>query len=170
MTGMRIGYGLIAVHLLIFLLVPAIAPPAWAAGENPLIYPGSEDVISEAEAEALQRFVIGEWAGARLLCRKEENDDVRCGKPEKFTVTFVEDGKGSSNDDSFPGSFTYSWKSRSAMVVSALPDGREIELFQMELKKGLLSFQAYIFMPLEDSSLPKEARYIHYIFDVSRIE
>jgi hypothetical protein len=132
--------------------------------------PDTDTSISEAKASALTVRVVGEWVGARLLCRKEEGGSVRCGKPVSFQVAFKENRTGSSTDEHFPNSFSYRWKSESEMVLSAVPGEEEITLFQLGFDEGYLTFQAYIYLALKDPSLPKEANYIHYIFDVHRVE
>jgi hypothetical protein len=130
----------------------------------------NDEAISEAKAASLMKFLNGEWVGGRLLCRKEEDSSVRCGKPTSFSVTFREDGTGSSMDEHFPNSFTYGWKSKSELVLTSDTDGKELTLFQFEIQEGFLTFQAYIYLAVKDPDLPKEANYIHYIFDVHRIE
>lgn len=117
-----------------------------------------------------EMVVLGAWRGAKLLCRKEEGKAVRCGKPEPFDVVFKEDGTGTSADDRFPSEFTYRWDSPTEITVTPLPEGEDLKLFQLELAEGFLTFQAYIYLPLDDPNLPEEVNYIHYIFDVSRVE
>ena len=129
----------------------------------------SDGAISGAKAVALTKFLTGDWTGARLLCRKEEDNAVRCGKPVDFKVTFHGDGTGSSSDEHFPNAFTYRWSSKSEMVLTSVPGGDELTLFQLEIQEGFLSFQTYIYLAVKDPALPKEASYIHYIFDVHRI-
>ena len=126
--------------------------------------------ISKERAASLAKFLDGEWVGARLLCRKEAGGAVRCGKPVAFAVTFNEDGTGTSMDEHFPNAFSYSWKSKSELVLAPDSGGEELTLFQLEIKEGSLTFQTYIYLALKDPSLPKEANYIHDIFDVNRVE
>jgi hypothetical protein len=126
--------------------------------------------ISSAQAAALTKHLVGEWVGARLLCRKEEDNAVRCGKPVEFTVSFSVDGAGSSTDEHFPNSFTYRWKSKSELIIISVPGGDELTLFQLAIQEGFLNFQTYIYLAARNPSLPREASYIHYIFDVHRLE
>ncbi len=163
----RIGAALLALALAATLAPEAArcepGPRARAAGDG-------DEGISAARAAALSRFIDGEWVGARLLCRKEEDDAVRCGKPVSFSVTFRRDGTGSSTDEHFPHSFRYRWKSLSEMALEPLPRGEELTLFQLEIKEGFLTFQTYIFLATDDPARAREDSYIHYIFDVHRIE
>lgn len=128
------------------------------------------EAVSAGKAESLARALGGEWVGARLLCRKEEDNAVRCGKPVSFSVIFNKDGTGSSTDEHFPNYFAYRWKSESELVLTSGPGGDELTLFQFEIKEGFLSFQTYIYLAIKDPALPKEANYIHYIFDVHRVD
>jgi hypothetical protein len=112
--------------------------------------------------------ISGSWRGAKLKCRKEEGRAVRCGKPEPFEVTFNDDGTGTSADNRFPAAFTYAWTSPTEILISPQSGEDELKLFQFELEEGFLTFQAYIYLPVEDTSLPAEVNYIHYIFDVVR--
>jgi hypothetical protein len=128
------------------------------------------DKVSALKAQSLARVLKGEWVGARLLCRKEEDSAVRCGKPVNFSVIFNTDGTGSSTDEHFPNYFAYQWKSDAELVLTSGPGGDELTLFQFEIKEGFLSFQTYIYLAIKDPALPKEANYIHYIFDVHRID
>ena len=124
----------------------------------------------EARPESLAKVLDGEWVGARLLCRKEEDSAVRCGKPVSFSVTFKKDGTGSSNDEHFPNNFTYRWKSSSEVALDSGTGGDELTLFQFEFKEGFLTFQTYIYLAGKDQAVTKKSNYIHYIFDVHRIE
>ena len=168
----RLGGGGPGVLLLALVLAAPLAPsaarcePAGPARVSPL----SDDEVSAARAAALAKILEGEWVGARLLCRKEEDNAVRCGKPVSFSVTFRRDRTGSSTDEHFPHSFTYRWNSKSEMVLVSSPGGEELKLFQLEIKEGFLTFQAYIYLAIQDPALAKEASYIHYIFDVQRLE
>ena len=126
--------------------------------------------VSTAKAAAMTKHLVGEWVGARLLCRKEKDNAVRCGKPVEFSVTFHGGGTGSSTDEHFPNSFTYGWKSKTQMVLTPLPAGDELTLYQFDIQEGFLTFQANIYLAIQDPSLPREANYIHYIFDVHRIK
>lgn len=148
--------------VLLFLL--CAVPEGGAAGEVSSGEPSGSGV-------AVKGMVIGgSWQGAKLRCRKEEGKAVRCGKPEPFDVTFNDDGTGTSKDDRFPNSFTYTWTSATEILITPRPEGDELKLFQLELEEGFLTFQAYIYLPREDSDLPAEVNYVHYIFDVSRTE
>ena len=151
-------------------LIAAIA--AWAPEAR--CQPGTPVTAAppgkEANSESLAKVLDGEWVGARLLCRKEEDNAVRCGKPVNFSVTFKKDGTGSSNDEHFPNNFTYRWKSGSEVALDSGPGGDELTLFQFEFEEGFLTFQTYIYLAIKDPALPKESNYIHYIFDVHRIE
>lgn len=121
--------------------------------------------------EALEEMVItGSWRGAKLRCRKEEGKAVRCGKPEPFEVIFNGDGTGTSADERFPQAFTYSMSSPTEITIRPDDGSDELKLFQLELAEGFLTFQAYVYLPLDDPNLPAEVNYIHYIFDVSRTE
>lgn len=129
---------------------------------------GAEEAVPAVEAaEGDSSFLMGHWRGAKLRCRKEEGKAVRCGKPEPFVVTFNDDGTGHSEDEKFPSSFTYQWKSATEMTVTPDDGSDELKLFQIEHEEGFLTFQAYIYLPVENPDLPAEVNYIHYIFDVS---
>jgi hypothetical protein len=157
-------------HALVFamLLTP---PPAWCQLEGKgAAAPINGEAVSDARAASLRKILEGEWVGGRLLCRKEEDNAVRCGKPVKFSVTFRKDGTGASTDEHFPNAFTYRWKSKSELVLTSDPGGKELTLFQFEIQEGALTFQAYIYLAIKDPDLPREASYIHYIFDVYRID
>ena len=150
------------VGVLLFLL--CAVPEGGAAGEVSSGEPSGSGV-------AVEGMVIGgSWQGAKLRCRNEEGKAVRCGKPEPFDVTFNDDGTGTSKDDRFPNSFTYTWTSVTEILITPRLEGDELKLFQLELEEGFLTFQAYIYPPREDSDLPAEVSYVHYIFDVSRTE
>lgn len=175
MTGIRAGSGeacrrvLLAAACLAAALFSAPQPVSAQTGSARTAVPISKEPISEAKARVMSKFLTGEWAGARLLCRKEEDNAVRCGKPVRFSVNFGESGTGTSTDEHFPNTFTYRWKSESELVLSS-PEGDELTLFQLEIKEGFLNFQTYIYLALKDPSLPKESSYIHYIFDVHRVD
>ena len=38
------------------------------------------------------------------------------------------------------------------------------------MKRWMLTFQAYVYLPPEDGGNPGEVNYVHYIFDISRTE
>ena len=129
---------------------------------------GAAEVAPAVEtAEVDSSFLLGNWRGAKLRCRKEEGKAVRCGKPEPFVVVFSDDGSGSSEDENFPSAFTYRWKSATEITVTPDDGGEELKLFQVEHEEGFLTFQAYIYLPVDNPDLPAEVNYIHYIFDVS---
>jgi len=144
-------------------LLPAVTVPVPGLAEE-----GASEGTSPVEGASGEIAVSGSWRGAKLKCRKEEGKAVRCGKPEPFEVTFNEDGTGVSADNRFPASFTYAWTSPTEIVISPQSGGEELKLFQFELEEGFLTFQAYIYLPREDTSLPAAVNYIHYIFDVVR--
>lgn len=150
------------VGVLLFLF--CAAPEGKAAGESSSGEPSGSGVAVEGVV------ISGSWRGAKLRCRKEEGKAVRCGKPEPFDVTFNDDGTGTSTDNRFPNSFTYTWTSPTEILVTPRPAGDELKLFQLELEEGFLTFQAYVYLPREDSDLPAEVNYVHYIFDVSQAE
>ena len=169
--GHRQPYGRLPLFLLFILLFTLVhAPPPGRAAKESRTPPVGEEAISSAKAAAMTEFVIGEWVGARLLCRKEENNTVRCGKPVSFTVSFNADHTGSSTDEHFPKVFTYRWQSISEMILTSVPGGEELPLSQLQIQEGYLNFQTYIYLAVKDPSLPKESNYIHYIFDVHRVE
>lgn len=143
---------------------PARCEPA--PGGSPAL---GDEAVSRARATALAKLIEGEWVGARLLCRKEEDNAVRCGKPVDFSVTFSADGTGSSSDEHFPRSFAYRWESKSEMVLTPRPAGKELTLFQLEIEKGFLTFQTYIHLAADKDDPQRAASYIHYIFDVHRV-
>lgn len=150
------------------LLATAFAPRGWCQTPPGLPSSGASDAteVSAAWAAAKAKVLEGEWVGARLLCRKETDNAVRCGKPVDFSVTFHGDGTGSSTDEHFPHSFAYRWKSKSEMVLVPRPAGDELALFQLEIAEGFLSFQTYIYLAGQDAN---GQNYIHYIFDVQRL-
>jgi len=112
--------------------------------------------------------ISGHWIGSKLQCRKEEGKTVRCGKPAAFDITFLPEGRGTTPDADFPKEFTYRWTSPAELTVTPVGGGEELNLFQVEIEDRMLTFQAYIYLPLRDPGLPAEARYIHFIFDVNR--
>lgn len=148
--------------VLLFLL--CAAPEGDAAGEPTPGEPSGGGVAVEG------MVISGSWQGAKLRCRKEEGKAVRCGKPEPFDVTFNDDGTGTSADDRFPNSFTYTWTSPTEILITPRPEGEELKLFQLEKEEGFLTFQAYVYLPRKDTDLPEEVNYVHYIFDVSKTE
>lgn len=157
------------INVLALVLALALVPlPLCAAGPGGAPAPGSPAGDGEALHKGLA--ISGSWMGAKLRCRKEEGKAVRCGKPEQFDVTFNGDGTGTSRDEKFPTSFTYSWTAETELTIRPQPDGEELKLFQLEQEEGFLTFQAYIYLPSDDPNLPAEVNYIHYIFDVSRTE
>ena len=131
--------------------IPAATQPDEGSGEGKLV-------------------VAGSWRGAKLKCKKEAGKAVRCGRPEPFDVVFNEDGSGTSADERFPHSFTYRWSSPLEIVITPVPEGEELKLFQFELDDGFLTFQAYIYLPQVDGDGPAEVNYVHYIFDISLTE
>ena len=149
--------------LALSLLWPAVMVPLPAFAEE-----GASVGTPSPGSAPVEIAVTGSWRGAKLKCRKEEGKAVRCGKPEPFEVTFNDDGTGVSADNRFPTAFTYAWTSPTEIVITPESEGEELKLFQFELEEGFLTFQAYIYLPLEDTSLPAEVSYIHYIFDVVR--
>ena len=166
----RILRGLLLAAAWVLAALPAAPQEVCAQDVSPgAAVPVGSGPISEAKARVMSGFLSGEWAGARLLCRKEEDNAVRCGKPVSFSVVFDENGKGTSTDEHFPNTFTYRWKSESELVLTSA-GGNELTLFQLEIKEGFLTFQTYIYLAIKDPSLPKESSYIHYIFDVHRID
>jgi hypothetical protein len=149
----------VLVSVLAATMLLAVPQAANCEGDPPAAEAGSDTI-----------FLAGDWRGAKLRCRKEEGKTVRCGKPEAFMVSFREDGTGSSEDEKFPSSFTYRWKSETEITVIPDDGTEELKLFQLEHEEGFLTFQAYIYLPVENPDLPAEVNYIHYIFDVSREE
>jgi hypothetical protein len=149
--------------LALLLLLPAVTVPLPLFAEE-----GAAEGTPSLGSAPAEIAVTGSWRGAKLKCRKEEGRAVRCGKPEPFEVTFNDDGTGVSADNRFPAAFTYDWTSPTEIVITPESGGEELKLFQFELEEGFLTFQAYIYLPLEDTSLPAEVSYIHYIFDVIR--
>lgn len=151
------------------LLATAFAHRGWCQPPPGPPSSGARDAaeVSVAWAAAKAKVLEGEWVGARLLCRKETDNAVRCGKPVDFSVTFHGDGTGSSTDEHFPRSFAYRWKSKSEMVLVPRPAGDEQTLFQLEIAEGFLSFQTYIYLASQDAG---SRNYIHYIFDVQRLK
>jgi len=114
--------------------------------------------------------VAGTWGGAKLRCQKEESKLLRCGTPAPFSITFAPDGTGTTTDQSLPERFT--WRLTGPGEITLVPQGggEALKLFGVELDEGMLSFQAYVYLPTEDPNAPAETRYIHYIFDVNRQE
>lgn len=154
--------GLVLGATLSFTAVPGAIGPAIAAG------PGGEPVAGEASAA--NPDIIGHWTGAKLRCQKEEAKLVRCGTPTPFEITFTADGHGSTPEETFPQEFTWRWISPKEIVITAAGGKDEFRLFSVEREDPSLTFQAYIY-PLEtDPNQAGESRYIHYIFDVNRVE
>ena len=136
----------------------------------PVFFLAAAAPCQEGGAAVDESIVLGSWGGAKLRCKKEEGKAVRCGKPEPFDVTFGPDGRGSSNDDRFPREFSYHWESPTEITITPVPEGEELKLFQLELADEFLTFQAYIYRPVEEGEESGEVNYIHYIFDVSKVE
>lgn len=167
---LRKGIFFSLLHVLVWAVLVAPSPVQWRTRDAAAAAPGSEETISAAKSAAMMKLLVGEWIGARLLCRKEEDNAVRCGKPVSFSVRFGEDGMGSSTDEHFPNAFTVRWKTKSELILTSVPEGQELTLFQFEIQEGFLTFQTYIYLATQDSEAPKESNYIHYIFDVHRLQ
>lgn len=113
--------------------------------------------------------IVGSWAGAKLRCQKEENKLVRCGTPTSFQITFDEGGHGGTPDESLPREFTWRWAGNAEIVITPVGGGDEVKIFGLEQEDAdALTFQAYVYLPTADPNAPAEARYIHYVFDVTR--
>ncbi len=166
----RAGIFFSLLHVLVLSVVAAPSPVQCGARTAAAPAQGNEETISAAKSAAMTKLLVGEWIGARLLCRKEEDNAVRCGKPVSFSVRFGEDGMGSSTDEHFPNAFSIRWKTKSELILTSVPEGQELTLFQFEIQEGFLTFQTYIYLATQGSDLPKESSYIHYIFDVHRLQ
>ena len=112
----------------------------------------------------------GTWTGAKLRCQKEENKLVRCGTPTPFKITFADDGTGFTPDDSLPAEFSWHWNASKEIGIMPKAGGEEVKLFAVEREEGAMTFQAYVYLPTVDPNAPVEERYIHFVFDVSRVE
>jgi hypothetical protein len=111
--------------------------------------------------------IAGRWTGAKLRCQKEEGKLVRCGTPAPFEITFTAEGTGTTPDESLPKSFAWRWLGEKEIGLTPSGGGEELKLFGVEADEGTLTFQAYVFLPTSDPNVPAEARYIHYVFDVT---
>lgn len=113
----------------------------------------------------------GHWTGAKLRCQKEVGKLVRCGTPAPFEITFVDDGTGSTSDENLPQNFSWRWQAANEIVMKPEAGGEEFKLFSVEHPDDtILTFQAYIYLPTADPTAPVEVRYIHYVFDVNRVD
>lgn len=158
----RIFAVLLAISLTV---VPLFADASPVEGES------SAPAATEAEGRVSSGAaldIIGVWKGAKLRCRKEQGKAVRCGKPASFEITFSGGGVGSSPDDRFPREFTYKWKAETEITITPTAGGDDLEIFQLTEDEGFLTFQAYIHFTEENSDVPIESSYIHYIFDVTQ--
>ena len=120
---------------------------------------------------AVDKRIGGRWTGAKLRCQKEVGKLVRCGTPMSFEITFADDGTGSTPDENLPKDFSWRWLAKNEIGMKPKAGGEEIKLFAVESEdETILTFQAYVYLPTADPNAPVEARYIHYVFDVSRAE
>ena len=120
---------------------------------------------------AVNMHIGGRWTGAKLRCQKEVGKLVRCGTPAPFEITFADDGTGSTPDENLPKDFSWRWLSGNEIGIQPKAGREETKLFAVEHEgETILTFQAYVYLPPDDSAEPVEMRYIHYIFDVNRDE
>ena len=127
--------------------------------------------VAPAAPVVANKRIGGHWTGAKLRCQKEDGKLVRCGTPASFEITFADDGTGSTQDENLPKEFAWRWLSENEIGMKPKAGGEEIKLFSVEREEEtILTFQAYVFLPTTDQADPAAMRYIHYIFDVNRIE
>jgi hypothetical protein len=120
---------------------------------------------------SVNKRISGHWTGAKLRCQKEVGKLVRCGTPVPFEISFADNGTGSTPDEDLPKSFAWRWLADNEISMKPQAGGEETKLFSVEHEdETVLTFQAYVYLPMSDPTAPVEMRYIHNDFDVSRAE
>jgi hypothetical protein len=147
----------------------AIAAAVLAAAA--VVVPARAEGPAAVAPAAVNTRIGGHWTGAKLRCQKEVGKLVRCGTPAAFEITFVDDGTGSTPDENLPQDFSWRWLATNEIGLKPKAGGEETKLFAVEHEDDtILTFQAYVYLPTADPGAPAEVRYIHYVFDVNRVE